>query len=457
MDEIQKDERRARKEAKEVKGKSTLHKRTFDAVLAQADPSSPIRKKVPLPDSEDESHNSDQKDLDEILGKVTEHSPNSKDANSSISKGTLVYSSADYISLVSAENLSQTKIIHNLVKQLIGDWEGGPKCNTIMDRILADDIKHLITTCLSAALVSDTFDTPLLSVGEHNSLRRKAERLEIDHHDWSSGNPSDVLIPTLLWRIKGTTSAPRDCTSFLAIMKANSNPFGFSTQETSWEQGLIALSDIDITVSPWVQTLKDIIRELSAMATSEDDPLAPVWAEMANNWNMLRTADATRLYPTAEKLANGFAMALQRTKAQLLKSTEIKFLDPRIMTALKFSRPYKASAKAKGSGEKKSEKPQHEKDRGKQTSSDKAIMCWKCGNAKHEAKECRLSQEKHPDINTENVPWAESNIGKAYMAKGRHSVRKTSRLVGGVFVEHPTSSSTASATGNDTYDIITHI
>ena len=460
MDVIQtKEDKTARRDRR------SQQKRKVDDVI-QHNPTSPIKKRVPLSSSEDEGDASDmqnrhkqdmQNHIDEILGKVRATSPQSQDAISSNGKGTMIYSSVDYQSLVSAENLNQTKIIHKLVTQLMVDWEG-THYNTILDRIPGDEIRNLITSCLSAALVSDTFETPLLSEIKRNELKAKATRLDIAHKDWSVGNPSEVLIPNLLWRIKGTTRAPRDSASFLEIMKSNPNPFGYTTQEISWSKGLFALSEIDTLASPWVQTLKEIIRELYTMSHSEDDPLSPVWQQLADAWSMVRTTDAIKLYPTSEKLAQGFAMALQGVKSQLQKDTDIKYLDKDIISALKYPKPYKTSAKAKGSGTKAYVQTHIEKPRTKQTSSDKAVKCRKCGNDNHESKDCRLTQDKHPDINTENVPWSESTIGKSYLAKGRHSVRKNSYLVGGVFVDRSSSSSsTAFATGNNTYDIITHI
>ena len=161
------------------KEKKSQQKRKVDVI--QHDTSSPIKKKVPLSASEDEGDASDlQDDINEILGKVPATSPQSQDANSSNGKGTMIYSSVDYTSLVSAENLHQTKIIHKLVTQLMVDWEG-TKYNTILDRIPGEEVRNLITTCLSAALVSDTFETPVLSVSRRNDLKSKAKKLEIAH------------------------------------------------------------------------------------------------------------------------------------------------------------------------------------------------------------------------------------------------------------------------------------
>ena len=396
-----------------------------------------------------------QDDINDSLGRAPEHSPQSKDANSSIGKSTMIYSSADYATLVSVANFQNSTLIHKLITQLINDYETSG-FNTIIDRTPEVNIQNMLTASLSAALISDTFDTPLLSEDRRKALRRKADRLEISNAEWSSGNPSELLIPVLTWRLKGTTRAPKDSASFLDIMKANPNPFTFQAQEFAWSQGLFLLCEIDVTVSPWTQTIKAIIDHLRMMSSSRDDPLAPVWQQLSREWKMRSSKDA-EVYTSADKLAAGFSMAIQRVKAELQTLTEYTYLDPRIIAGLAVSKPNKSFAKAKGGGTKQAGHTQP-----KQPPNDKTIICRRCGNEGHIGPLCRLANEiKHPDINHDNVPWVESTKGKLYLALKRRAIRMSSCLGpgGDSFVDLPpsSSSSTAPTSGNEQYDLITHI
>jgi hypothetical protein len=67
-----------------------------------------------------------------------------------------------------------------------------------------------------------------------------------------------------------------------------------------------------------------------------------------------------------------------------------------------------------------------EEPQGKRT----RTTCFACGREGHKKSVCSFMEQHHPDVNLENVPWAESIKGKAWNLKKRDVLPGTQTLAG---------------------------
>jgi len=75
------------------------------------------------------------------------------------------------------------------------------------------------------------------------------------------------------------------------------------------------------------------------------------------------------------------------------------------------------------------EDPPDEEPQGKR----QKTTCFACGREGHKKTVCSFMEQKHPDVNLENKPWAESTKGRAWASKNKDILPGTQTLSGAPF------------------------